>query len=194
MTLIMNAALTSQGLDEIDETQYLPEHRVLMRNWPLIVEAEQEHGALIFNDRQKDMSSRIPGLYGFTDGYAIPGDVLFIREVWTTINGKRNRDITWVQDDLHIYLNAKDGCTIKYAQATDATHWSANFSRGIQMKLEAVLLRAIKEETSEAAAMEQMAEMQLQQARTLSSKSRSASEPFKQPGRLALARFGHRRG
>ena len=69
--------------------------------------------------------------------------------------------------------------------------WSANFSRGVQMKLEALILRALKEEETSAARMEMQAEVHFERARAISSKSRSATSPFMR-GQIATARF--RRG
>lgn len=63
--------------------------------------------------------------------------------------------------------------------------------RGVQCKLEAVICRAIKEEATEAREMEAMGEEYFAKARTKSSKSRSATQPYK-GGQLAAARF--RRG
>jgi hypothetical protein len=59
------------------------------------------------------------------------------------------------------------------------------------MKLEAVILRALKEEPGQASDMDARAEIYFERARVKSSRSRSANEPYKE-GRFARARF--RRG
>lgn len=189
MTGIMNAALISQGLDEINESVSLPEHRVLSRNWPLIVEAELEDGAYHFTKVETTLNTRSAGRFGFDDAYLLPGDALHVRKVRLEASSGSRWEPDWVQDDRYVYLNSTDGVIVEYVKVTEPTFWTANFARGVQMKLEAALLRAVKEETGEASNMEQMAEAQFQRARTNSSKARKAQEPFRR-SRLADARFG----
>ena len=189
MTSIMNAALSSQGLERIDPSQLLFEHRVLMDNWPLIVEAELEDGQYNFTRQEATLASRSDGSYGFDDSYLVPGDALFVRRLWVTRYSVRDDEIDWTQDGRRVHLNSTDGCTIEYVVSPDVQRFSANFARGVQMKLEACLLRAAKEEYQEAQSMENAAETYFQRARTASSKERRASKPYKE-GRMARARFG----
>lgn len=189
MTGIMNAALISQGLEEINESVSLPEHRVLSRNWPLIVEAELEDGAYHFTKVETTLNTRSAGSFGFDDAYLLPGDALHVRKVRLEASSGSRWEPDWVQDDRYVYLNSTDGVIVEYVKVTEPTFWTANFARGVQMKLEAALLRAVKEETGEASNMEQMAEAQFQRARTNSSKARKAQEPVRR-SRLADARFG----
>lgn len=189
---LMNAALTSQGYDEIvSENDGTPEFRVLARNWPSIVEAEMEDGAYSFAKTEATLLSRQAGKYGFEDSYLLPGDVLHVRRAWLIENGVRGAsdDFVWVQDATSIHLDGEEGCIVEIVTAADPGVWSANFSRGVQFKLEAVIARSLKEETSDAMRLEAMALDHFQRARTLSSKQRSARPPT-QPGRIALARFG----
>ncbi|WP_111732196.1 hypothetical protein [Roseovarius amoyensis] len=189
MTGIMNAALISQGLEEINESVSLPEHRVLSRNWPLIVEAELEDGAYHFTKVETTLNTRTDGKFGFDDAYLLPGDALHVRKARLEASSGSRWEPEWVQDDRYVYLDSTDGVIVEYVKVTEPTFWTANFARGVQMKLEAALLRAVKEETGEASNMEQMAEAQFQRARTNSSKARKAQEPFRR-SRLADARFG----
>lgn len=188
MTSIMNVALTSQGFDEINDSQNLPEHRVLSRNWPLIVEAELEDSNLHFTKVEETMNTRSAGKYGYDDAYLLPGNALHVRKVWIECPQSERREPEWVQDDRYLYLDSSTGPIVEYVVAQDPTFWSANFARGVQMKLEAVCLR-IKEEYSEANSMEQAAEVYFQRARTNSSKSRSPTDAFRQSS-VADARFG----
>lgn len=189
MLEIMNAALISEGFDEIvSENDGTNEWRLLSRNWPLIVEAELEDGLFFFTKRQEFLASRQDGKFGFTDAYLVPAATLHVRRAWVE-DEQGNRDmLEWAQDGERVYADAPSGLFIEYAEAADPSFWSANFSRGVQMRLQASLLR-FKEEQSAAASMDQQAEMYFQRARTNSSKARSASEPFKE-GRFARARFG----
>ncbi len=186
---IMNAALQSQGLDEIlSENDGTPEFRVLSRNWPLIVEAELEDGSYSFTKQQIELQTRQPGKFGYSDAYLLPGDALHVRHLWVVVDGERC-EADWSQDGTSVHVNSEAGCTIEYLSVADPSIWGANFSRGVQAKLEAVVLRALKEEAGEAASMEQQAEIYFQRARTISSKSRSANPPLKR-SRIAAARFG----
>jgi hypothetical protein len=187
----INAALVSQGMDEVPIGVDTPEYRVLTQNWPSIVEAELEDGNYSFTKKEATLLTRSPGKFGFDDGFAVPSAALHVRHLWVEENGERY-DARWVQDGAHVYLDSPTGCIIEYLETADPSVWSANFTRGVQYRLEAVLLRAVKEEAREAANMEQQAEIYFQRARTNSSKSRSAVPPLK-PSRIALARFSRGR-
>jgi hypothetical protein len=188
---IINSALLAQGQEEIvSENDGSLEWRVLARNWPSIVEAELEDGNYYFTKRQAEIITRVDGQYGFTDAYVVPSDALHVRHVWLVENGSRI-SIDWVQDGNYVHLESKAGCWIEYIHVGHLNLWSANFSRGVQKKLEAVVLRAIKEEFGEASNIEQEAETYFQRARTNSSKARTPQPVYKK-GPIALAR--NRRG
>lgn len=189
MTSIMNAALLSEGLDEIDESQSLPEQRVLSRNWPLIVEAELEEGNYHFTKLEETLETRSDGQFGFDDAYRLPEAALFVRKVQLTMTSGSRWEPEWVQDDRFVYVDNDDGVIVEYVHVPDVAFWTANFALGIRMRLQAVLLRAVKEEKAEAAQMDQAAEMQLQKARTASSKQRSPQETFRR-SRILAARHG----
>lgn len=189
MLELMNAALISQGYDEmLSENDGTVEGRLLSLNWPTIVEAELENGLYSFSRQQAQLVSRQDGRFGYADAYLVPADALHVRRLWIEHeNGVRDLP-DWVQDGGRVHVDAAAGVTIEYVEAADASFWSANFSRGVQLKLEAVLAR-FKEESGDR--LEQQAEVYFQQARTNSSRSRSAAEPFK---RSSFARARFRRG
>lgn len=188
---ICNAALISQGEDQlVSLNDGSPEFSLLSRNWPSIVEAELEDGAYNFTREETQLLSRQEGKFGFADSYLIPGDAIHVRRVWLE-DGTPGDDVEWVQDGTAVHLDADAGCLIEYVTVADEGLWSANFTRGVQMKLEACIARSLKEETTDAMRLEGQAEVYFQRARTLSSKARSA-KPMTQPGRIALARFGRR--
>lgn len=191
MTDIMNAALTSQGMDEINPAEYPPEHSALSRNWPGIVEAELETGLYEFSRKEANLASRIEGKFGFDDGFAVPYDALHVRHL-AGLNAQGERiKIDWTQDSGFVYVNCPDGVVVEYVVSA-ATHlWSANFARGVQFKLEAVLLRSVKEETREANQAEAQAEYYFERARTKASQSRDERPMYR--SNLAARRFGHGR-
>lgn len=184
----INAALLSQGLEEVSESDGSNEFRVLASNWPGIVEAELEDGAYYFTRQEAVLTNRVPGAWGYADGYMLPDDALHVRRVWTGGEGRRRDEASWTQDGSAVFANAPDGLRVELVVSPEPHLWSANFARGVQMKLEAVILRAIKEEHNEAVAMEQAAEMHFQRARTSSSKARSPA-PLLRRGRIWEARF-----
>lgn len=184
---IINAALVAQGQYTVDENDGSDEWSLLSRNWPQIVESELEVGAYNFTREQTALATRIDGRFGYDDGYALPLDALHVRQVWIEDNGRRFVD--WTQDGATVYLNNDDGCVIEYVSVTTEDLWNANFCLGVQCKLEAVILRALKEEAREADAREAAAEMYFDRARVKSSRSRSATPPYRE-GRFARARFG----
>lgn len=189
MLEIMNAALISEGFDEIvSENDGTNEWRLLSRNWSSIVEAELEDGLFFFTRRQEFLVGRQEGRFGFPDAYLVPAAALHVRRAWTEDDQGNREMIEWAQDGERVYADAAEGVFIEYIEAADPSFWSANFSRGVQMRLQAALLR-FKEEHSAASSMDQQAEIYFQRARTNSSKARSATEPFKQ-SRFARARFG----
>lgn len=191
MLQIMNAALISEGLDEIvSENDGSDEWRLLARNWPMIVEAELEDGAYHFTKTTTFLQSRQDGGYGYDDAYLVPLEALHVRRLWIEPDTGGRYFPDWVQDGTKVYVTEPDGVWIEYVSASAEHLWTANFARGVQLKLQAVILN-FREERSAAVAMEQQAEMAFQRARTSSSKSRSPTEPYK-PSRFAIARF--RRG
>lgn len=188
----MNAALLAQGqLEIVAENDGSMEYRTMARNWPAVVEAELEDGNYYFTRREMNLVTRVPGKFDFEDGYVVPSDALHVRNAWIVVDTGARIEVDWVQDSTHVFLNNKTGCWIEYLVCEAANLWSANFTRGIQKRMEAIISRAIKEEFGEAAQLDQEAEMYFQRARTNSSKARSA-KPFYLKGPIALAR--NRRG
>lgn len=190
MLEIMNAALISEGEEEIvAQNDGSPEWRMLSRNWPLIVEPEIEDSNYFFARREENLQSRVDGKYGYDDAYAVPANALHVRHVWVVDQvGQRDMSVSWSQDGDYVYVNSPDGVWIEYAATTDTSFWTANFARGVQLRLQAVILR-FREEEQGARARDADAEGYFQRARTNSSKARSPVEPFRQ-GRFARARFG----
>lgn len=189
MLEIMNTALITQGYNDIvTENDGSDEWRLLSRNWSGIVESELEDGLYSFTKEQAELLSRQPGKFGYKDAYLVPAASIHVRRLWVEdTNGERDTSLDWVQDGERVFVNNADGVFIEYVTVADPALWSANFARGVQMKLEATLLRT-REELGEASNMEQAAEVYFQRARTNSSKSRSATNPFK-ASRFARARF-----
>lgn len=189
---IMNAALLAQGQDDIvTDNDGSNEFRMLSRNWPTIVEAELEDGAYYFTRREADLVTRSDGKYGFQDAFLVPDEALHVRRLWIRDGNGGKIETDWSQDGQYVYLNNDEGCVIEYAYVAGVDLWSATFTLGIQQRLEAVILRGLKEEFGEADRMDEKAEMTLQRARTSSSKTGSPKPPFKK-GPIASARF--RRG
>jgi hypothetical protein len=191
MLQIINAALVAQGQYPIDTNDGSDEWELLSRNWPLIVEAELEDGAYQFSKQQFSLLTRIDGKFGYDDGYTLPLTILHVRELWTEDTAGVRDYIDWTQDGAAVYVDHDSGVFVEGVIVAQEDLWSANFSRGVQMKLEALILRALKEEETSAARMEMQAEVHFERARTISSKSRSATSPFMR-GQIATARF--RRG
>lgn len=186
---LMNAALISQGFDEmLAEGDGTDEWRLLSRNWANIVEAELEDGLYSFSRKQASLVTRSDGKFGYADAFMVPAEALHVRRLWIEDEVGPRTFVDWVQDGVNVHVDSSAGVTIEYVEAADPSFWSANFSRAVQMKMEACLLR-FKEEHSTAQAMEQQAENYFQRARTNSSKSRSAKEPYR-ASRFARARFG----
>jgi len=189
MLQVINAALVSQGQYTVSDNDGSDEWKLLSMNWPGIVEAELEDGLYNFTRRQEQLLTRVEGKFGFDDGYAVPLDALHVRRLWTEDDTGIRTFPDWTQDGTNVYLDGTDGCFVEIIEVSTQDLWSANFIRGIQMKMEALILRAIKEEPGEASEMDSRAEVYFDRARTKSTKSRSARAPYRE-GRLAAARFG----
>lgn len=192
MLSIMNAALAVQGYDEIvSANDGSDEWQLLSRQWPLIVEAELEAGNYHFTRKQAFLNQRQDGLFGFDDAYLVPDEAMHVRRLWTEDdNGVRDTDIPWGQDGTRVHVNEPAGVFIEYLIAADPNLWGANFSLGVNQKMQAILLRN-KEDYAAAQQMDMEAERAFQIARTTSSRARSANEPYK-TSRLVNARFGRR--
>lgn len=189
MLQIINAALAAQGQYTVTSDDGSDEWSVLSRNWPTIVEAELEDGAYSFTRREVVLLTRTEGAFGYDDGYAIPLTALHVRSVWTETDTGERTFIDWTQDGSNVYVNEDGGCMAEILEVANPDIWSANFVRGVQCKLEALILRAFKEESTDSDRMEARAEQYFERARTISSKSRTAKSPYRE-GRFALARFG----
>lgn len=188
MLSIMNAALISVGEQEIvSENDGSDEYRLMSRNWPMVVEAELEDGNYRFSKEYATLETRSDGKFGFNDAYLVPADALHVRNLFVTVNGERC-ETDWVQDATHVHINNTEGCTIEYLSTPEPDLWSANFCKGVQKKMEAICLRAIREEYRDAEVAEAEAERCFAKARAKSSQSRSTVTPFKR-GRIASARF-----
>lgn len=194
MLQIMNAALVAEGFDElVAENDGTVEWRLLSRNWPLIVEAELEDGNYQFTRKQSNLLTRTDGKFGFDDAYLVPTEALHVKRLWTEgDDGIRDMSLDWAQDGTYVYVNEPAGVWVEYSEAADPAIWSANFARGVQMKLQAILL-TFREERGAASQMEAQAEVYFQRARTNSSRGRSATEPYRR-SRYAQARFGYHSG
>lgn len=189
---IMNAALLAQGADEIvADNDGSNEFRMLSRNWPVIVEAELEDSKYYFTREQADLVTRAGGKYGYQDAYLVPDAALHVSDVWISDGNGGKIEVEWVQDGQHVHMNSDEGCVIEYVQVATMDLWTATFTLGIKQRLEALILRGIKEEFREADRMDEKAEATLQRARTNSSKTGSSKSPYKK-GPIASARF--RRG
>lgn len=190
---IMNAALISQAFEEVlSENDGSDEYRLLSRNWPTIVEAELEAGAYHYARQQAHLVSRQPGAFGYDDAYLVPLDALHVRRVWTEDDSGVRDFPDWSQDGTRIHVNNPEGVFIEYVHAADPSFWGANFSMGVQMKLEAVLLR-FREEYGAADRIDLKGDDFFSVARTMSSRSRSAKEPYRE-GKYIKAMRGWRRG
>jgi len=188
MLSILNAALLSQGYEELlAENDGTDEGRLLLLNWPSVVEAELEAGMYSFAKKQVELLTRQDGLFGYADAYVVPLAALHVRKLWVEDEDGVRSFPGWMQDGTAVYVDADAGVFIEYAEAADPSLWGANFSRGVQMRMEAILA-GFKEEWATSREMDQKAEALFQTARTISSKSRSATAPYKQ-SRYAAARF-----
>ncbi len=187
MLTIINAALSAQGLDEVTSLQDgSPEFRIMSRQWPFIVEAALETGRFPFARNEYFTQSRVPGKFGFDDGYAFPEVALHVRSVWTVVNDVKV-DPIWVQDGSHVYVDEPGGVWMEYATVPDPSFWGANFSQGVQLRLQAVIARATQ--SGDASGLDGQAEIAFERAMTAASKSRSDQIPTRMSS-FAAARFG----
>lgn len=191
MLAIMNAALLAQGQDEIvSETSGLDEFRILSRNWPIIVEAELEAGLYEFARKDATLLNREEGHFGYEWAYRVPGDALHVRHVKVQTAGALYPVMDWSQDGAHVHCDEESGIWIEYVTTPRTDLWSANFTRGVQCELEAIIARAIREEPGEASDMEMKAARHFETARTRASQGRAPREPYSGPTRFLDARRG----
>jgi hypothetical protein len=184
--------LLSQGqLEIVSENDGSMQWRTMFRNWPLVVEAELEDGQYYFTKREANLITRTDGKFGFADGYLVPSEALHVRRCWLKSINNTEINVDWVQDGSYVYLDNSDGCWIEYLDVGGIDLWSANFSRGVQKRMEAIISRAVREEYGEADSLDKEAEVYFQRARTNSSKARSARKLYNK-GTIASAR--NRRG
>lgn len=190
MLQTMNAALLSQGFDEIVSVEDgSDEYRVLARNWPTIVGRELEDGRYQFSRVELVLNNRTDGEFGFEDRYLLPSDTLHVRNAYRLDNGCRE-EILWSQAGLYVHVDAPAGITVEAYSAPGIDLWSHNFAYGVQKRLEAVLCR-VREDAAGAREADGDAEVAFQRARTHSSQAHSPSSAYRRSP-MAAARF--RRG
>lgn len=194
MLKIINAALLAQGQEVVAENDGSIEWMVLAENWPGIVESELESGNYHYTIEEDTSVTRTAGSFGFDDAYAVPADALYVRNVWAydSDNAKRY-EIDWRQVGSYVHVNYDEGVMIEYVTSSQASTWPANFAKGIQCMLEAVILRSLKEEWANAREMEASGLSYLQNARTKSSQSRS-EQPARKRGHRSLVDARQHRG
>jgi hypothetical protein len=181
MLTIFNAALLSQGQEPlIGVNDGSNEWRVLSANWPPIVEAELEAGGYHFTREWSTLLNRSAGGFGYDDAYLVPAGTLHVREV-CAITPSGDLSVDWLQDATHVHATAPTGVRAERVVVHEPHLWTALFRRGIQLKMEALILRSIKEEYGAARETDAMAEMSLQDARTSSSRAKS-EQPFHRDG------------
>lgn len=168
----INAALLAQGQEPVTQNDGSLEWRMLSANWPFIVESELEIGNYHFSREEVTVVTTTTSKFGFDYAYPIPPGALYVRNVWEEDNDVR-WEPEWCQDGAAIHTDADTGIVVEYVTSADPGLWTANFATGIKMKLEAYILRALKEEYGEAESFESKAMYYLQQARTKSSSQRS---------------------
>ena len=187
---IMNTALTQCGYDEILSMEDgTAEFTLMQRAWPGIVEAELEQGRYSFSRAEVQLLSRVPGKFGFEDGYLVPNEALHVRRVWTDEETDPTQ-VAWVQDQSAVYVNAPSGIMAEIIVAPETSVFTAQFCQGVMHSLRAALLRAVAEYPA-AREAESMAEIKFDSARTIASKSRQSTQAFRL-GTIAEARFGGR--
>jgi hypothetical protein len=187
---IMNTALTQFGLDEIVSMEDgTAEFTLMSRAWPMIVEGELERGRYHFAKEEAELLSRVPGKFGFHDGYLVPNEALHVRRVWTADQADSTQ-VAWVQDQSAVYLNAPDGIMAELIIAPETHVFSALFCEGVAHRLRAALYRAV-EDNAGAREAEGMARIAFDDARANASRSRQSTDAFRL-GTIATARFGGR--
>lgn len=187
MLSIMNAALISQGFDEaVAENDGTPEFRALSRNWPTLVESELEVGNYHFTREQVHLTQIVTAKFGSAYAYLVPNGTAHVRHVWKLDDDGERQEIAWTQDGTSIHCDEGEGIYAEVVTIADPSVWSATFARGVQLRLEAVLLR-LKEEAGEAERRDQEAFGQFEMARQHSSRARTAGPVYRR-GPIAMAR------
>jgi hypothetical protein len=191
---IINAALLSQGQTELQaEDDGSLEWRTLAANWANLVESELEDAAMAHSFVEEELPARAgDGSFGFSDRYLTPSAALHVRDVWTEdASGERTR-IDWYQGRDAIHVNSANGIWCEYVDCSETTDFPPLFVRGVQQSLEAIILRALKEEYGNADKMDARAQSHFQRARTSSSNQKSKRRFYSNESRFVRARF--RRG
>lgn len=187
---IFNAALFRCGLRPTDQTGV---YEAMEANYDEIVRSAFEDAtvSLPFGRARTTLTSRSAGDFGFDDSYVLPNDVLHVSEVFFSEYSASDLLEPWEVDQSvpSLLVNA-EGRTIEieYIRSGQEDKWSANFARGVQRQLEAVI-KSVVEEPEEEAMRSQEADMFLMKAGLNGSKNRNNRRIFKRGGgRILRAR------
>lgn len=191
-TTIFNAALLRTGREE---TQSGLTWRAMEANYDEIVRQcfEDGDGVYPFGRARQAVTSRSDGSFGYDDAFALPDEVLHVREVF--LDGVSASDLLapWDIDAStgSLLVNAENRAVeVEYVREGLEHTWSANFALAVQRRLEAVIKDTL-EEFDESAVKDQEADMFALKASVKGSKNRSQRKVFKRGGgRLIRARRG----
>lgn len=188
---IINAALTSTGNNPIpSENDGSAPWRIASANYDIIVDAELEKVPWSFARKIETMTSRSDGDFGYEDAFTAAGDFLTVRRL--RLGTDEGCDIeNWDEADGIVYCDASGGPVwMEYTYQAPSNKWSKLFTKGVRQRLEALFLRAINEEDTEARNRDGMADQTFMDAARISTRRRSPRPAFKQNLSSARRRRG----
>lgn len=170
--------------------------QALEANYDEIVRAAFEVQEYPFGKARTTLTGRSAGRFGYDDAFQMPSDVIHVTDVfldtYTVDHGIRKWEIDASTNEL--LINADERVVeIEYLKTGLEHTWSANFARGIQKHLEAVI-KMVEEEDNEAVARENSGDAIFLKAGIKASGNRSKRRVFR-GGRLVRAhsvRYGGR--
>ena len=190
---LYNAALLRTGNNAVVEGDGSFIWQALEANYSEIVRAAFEDQEFTFGKARETLTSRAEGRFGYDDAYTMPSEVIHVIDVFLDEVSAARLGESWEIDSStnEVMIDAGTRTVeVEFIRVGLEHTWSAQFAKGIQRRLEAVIKDAI-DETSEAEALDMDADYKFLKAGVKSSKNRS-KERVRRGGRLVRAHRGVR--
>jgi hypothetical protein len=176
---IVNAALTRQGLQPITSfTQAGDEAKVANANYEMLVEKELASYRWRWATTTKHLNrldAELPDGSSWTDVYQIPSDILLVRGV--SSYGLVS-DFEQQSDKLLGAIGEDNDAVLSGVWRAPEAEWQKLFREGMIQRLEALFLRAIKEEYQAAKDRDKDADAIFRRAYLLDAQGSTPRDPY----------------
>lgn len=167
---IINNGLKGAGLRPVTAANSADKWQILSSQYQNTVDAELESGNYQFTTYREALTGSVAGNFGYTTGWQLPNDSIFIRNVYVD-------DILWGHDwTAHrgvLYIDKATGVSVDILKVEGEENWTATFVRAMTTYMESVAWGALWHNYPKQAQVEEKAREQFLKAGMVSSRQRN---------------------